>query len=342
MNSPDKKFIVAGSGRSGTTWVLDVLATACNYKTIFEPLHPGINKVAKKYAGKYIRPDAQQVDIRGFMDEVIAGEIKSIWTDFRVVAERLRPAPATFMSFRLFVELFHRYKALWNNYRMFNRRGCDGIAIKFIRANLMLEWLCNQYNVKTIFMIRHPGAVIESKIRLDAAALKASLQHGTSDWDPRTVLNKYLNDKMFCDDVLNHYIKELDWKTMSDLEIHTLNWCLENAPVLEVAEKYNICVSCYENLVGNGRAEWSRIINYLDLSIDYDALNIDKPSQQASVDFMKTSTTEEKLSRWVGRFSEEEKESMDKILKLFKVNIYSAYEYMPMKDIHNKITMDYS
>jgi len=331
MTSFDNTFIIAGSGRSGTTWILDVLATASNYKTIFEPLHPGVGEVARKCAGKYIRPDSVQVDIKKFMDAVITGKIRTIWTNYRVISDRLKPTPDVFISPRAFIELFQRYKMLWNNYRRLNRNNHVGVAVKFIRANLLLGWLCGQYNVRTLFIVRHPGAVIESKLRLDAAARSAGLKHGTSDWNPHFVLNQYLNDKIFCDDILDHYIKNIDLKSMSDLEIHTLNWCLENVPVLDVANKYNICVSCYEDLVANGETEWNRITDYLGLSLNYDELNINKPSQQASEDFRKLATTEEKLSRWMGRFTDIEKESIDKILELFKVNIYSAFECMPSR-----------
>jgi len=342
MASPENKFIIAGSGRSGTTWVLDVLATAGKYKTIFEPLHPGVSKVAEKYAGKYIRPDTQKLDIIEFMDVVLSGEIKSTWTDYRVVADRLKPTLGVFHSLRLLFELFHRYKSLWNNYCKFKQKKHKGIAVKFIRANLMLGWLCGLYNIKTLFIIRHPGAVIESKIRLDAAALSAGLQHGTSDWDPRKVLNGYLNDENFCEDFLNRYIDKLDFKTMTDLEVHTVNWCLENAPVIEVAEKYNICITCYEDLVENSELQWKKIINYLGLTLKYNELNINKPSQQASEDFKKLGTTEEKLSRWMGRFSDAEKDSIDKILNLFKVNLYSAYKYMPIGNMHDETSRDHS
>jgi hypothetical protein len=212
---------------------------------------------------------------------------------------------------------------------MLNRNNHAGVAVKFIRANLLLGWLYGQYKVKIVFIVRHPGAVLESKLRLNAAALSAGLKYGVSDWDPHMVLNQYLNDEKFCDDVVNSFTDQLDFGTLSDLEVHTFNWCLENVPVLDVADKYNICVSCYEDLIANSESEWSRITDYLGLPLNYDALNIIKPSQQASDDYRKLTTSKEKLCRWMGRFTDTEKQSIDKILKLFNVNIYSAFECMP-------------
>ena len=337
MSSSSNTVIIAGSGRSGTTWVLDVLATANNYKTVFEPLQPDVSAVSKKYAGKYIKPDTKPSDMLSFMDSVVSGSISTVWTDYRAIIDRLKPSLRTFVSLRALNELRHRYKALWHNYRAFNRKNYNGVAVKFIRANLMLGWLCSQYDTKTLFIIRHPGAIIESKIRLDAAAVSAGLQHGTSDWSPHALLDQYLSDKALCDDYLNRYIADLKIDTMSDLEIHVLNWCIENAPVLEIAERYNICISCYEDLLANGDTEWKRISDHLNLPSDLSALNTSQPSQQASADFKKLDTVEEKLSRWMVRFNDAEKESIEKILKLFNVNIYSAFECMPVREVTDRI-----
>lgn len=337
MSSSANAVVIAGSGRSGTTWVLDVLATANNYKTVFEPLHPDVGMVSGKYAGKYIRADSKPSDIIKFMSSVLRGDISTVWTDYRVVSHRLRLSLRTFISPRAFIELCYRYKALFNNYRAFNRKNYNGVAVKFIRANLMLGWLCSQYNTKTLFIIRHPGAIIESKIRLDAAAVSSGLQHGASDWNPHVVLKQYLNDKALCDDYLSRYIDGLKIDAMSDLEVHVLNWCIENAPVLEVASRYNICISCYEDLLANGDTEWKRISDHLNLPLDLSTLNTSQPSQQASADFKKLDTVEEKLSRWMVRFNDEEKDSIEKILKLFNVNIYSAFECMPVRNVKDRI-----
>jgi len=36
--------LIAGSGRSGTTWVLDALADANDLRPVFEPLHPMVSR----------------------------------------------------------------------------------------------------------------------------------------------------------------------------------------------------------------------------------------------------------------------------------------------------------
>jgi hypothetical protein len=48
--------IIAGSGRSGTTWVLDALAEANALRPVFEPLHPLAIPQARPFAYRYYRP----------------------------------------------------------------------------------------------------------------------------------------------------------------------------------------------------------------------------------------------------------------------------------------------
>ena len=55
-NSP---IIIAGSGRGGTTWILDSIAEANNLRTIFEPLNTVFVPAAKPFAYRYVRDDSQ-------------------------------------------------------------------------------------------------------------------------------------------------------------------------------------------------------------------------------------------------------------------------------------------
>ena len=47
-------LIVAGSGRSGTTWVLDAIAETNNLRTIYEPLNPAGVPEARNYGNLYL------------------------------------------------------------------------------------------------------------------------------------------------------------------------------------------------------------------------------------------------------------------------------------------------
>src|SRR4030095_5695339 len=83
--------LIAGSGRSGTTWVQDTLATANGLRTVFEPRHPGGSSIARSRANLYLRRDTLDVELQEFFASVFAGTLRSIWTDYRIRPDRLRP-----------------------------------------------------------------------------------------------------------------------------------------------------------------------------------------------------------------------------------------------------------
>ena len=184
---------------------------------------------------------------------------------------------------------------------------------------------------------RRPRLSMDELISLNDFKESKDTSEVQQKYAKKVQLNQYLNDKALCDDYLSRYIDGLEIDAMSDLEVHVLNWCIENAPVLEIAGRYNICISCYEDLLANGDTEWKRISDHLNLPLDLSTLNTSQPSQQASADFKKLDTVEEKLSRWMVRFSDAEKDSIEKILKLFNVSIYSAFECMPIRNVTDRI-----
>ena len=64
-------LVIAGSGRSGTTWILDVLAEANNLRPVFEPLNPyGVNE-ARDFGNRYVRENANEPELKCFMERFL-------------------------------------------------------------------------------------------------------------------------------------------------------------------------------------------------------------------------------------------------------------------------------
>ena len=55
--------IVAGFGRSGTTWVQDSLASANSLRTVFEPLNTKTVPEAGPYANKFLLEDDDEPEL---------------------------------------------------------------------------------------------------------------------------------------------------------------------------------------------------------------------------------------------------------------------------------------
>ena len=128
-----KSILVAGTGRSGTTWLGDLVASQIPCRVLFEPFNPDL---VAEYRGfryfQYMRPGTEHPEFGTFAQKVFTGEIRNRWIDRQ--NERIR-----------------------SEYRI----------IKEIRINLALKWLHDNFPVvPIILLIRHPCAVVASRMEL--------------------------------------------------------------------------------------------------------------------------------------------------------------------------------
>jgi hypothetical protein len=131
--SLDNSILVAGTARSGTTWLGDLIASQVPSRILFEPFHPGL---VPEYRGfhyfQYMRPGTENPKFQAFAQRVLTGEIRNRWID--------RQNERIFSQVRL---------------------------VKEIRANLALKWLHNHFHdVPIVLLIRHPCAVVCSRMEL--------------------------------------------------------------------------------------------------------------------------------------------------------------------------------
>ncbi len=313
-------IIIAGSGRSGTTWVLDAIARENNHRTIFEPLNPDGVPSAKPLANRYVRDDSDFPELKRFMDKVFSGSLKSLWANYRIRPDRLRLNMDKSEPLRQKLgALKYNYKMLATNYFKYHKGKSKSIAVKFIRANLMLGWLSANYGAKILLVVRHPGAVIASKIRL-----------GGPIWRYEPVLKQYCQDQQLVRDYLHKFKKTLA-RSLSPVEGHAVVWCIENALQTCNAERSGQTVVFYEDLLMNSDTEWRRIISSLDLMHLPEKETLAQPSQQVSKEMRNKTFDSRQVRKWMNDFSKKQLIEIDEILKIFDVSFYKAFEPMPIR-----------
>jgi hypothetical protein len=124
---------LAGSGRSGTTWLSEVINYKGAYRYVFEPFNPARVRAFGHFRSKqYLRPG----DVReAFLEPArlaLSGDLKDPWTD------------------------------RFNTKFVARRR-----LIKDIRANLLLGWMrANFPGMPIVLLLRHPCAVVSSRLAL--------------------------------------------------------------------------------------------------------------------------------------------------------------------------------
>ena len=124
---------LAGSGRSGTTWLSQIINHRRRYRYVFEPFNPReVGPFGHFRTKQYLRPDDRREEFLEPARLALTGRLRDPWTDRfngRIVARR-----------RL---------------------------IKDIRANLLLGWMrANFPGMPIVLMLRHPCAVVMSRLAL--------------------------------------------------------------------------------------------------------------------------------------------------------------------------------
>jgi hypothetical protein len=312
-----KNIVIAGSGRSGTTWILDALADSNDMRTIFEPLHPQAIPSARPYSNAYIPRHADAPDLKSYLDGVFSCKTRSVWSDYRVRPDRMMPTIATFSSVREIRLLLSRYGNLWRNFRKYGHSQRSGVITKFIRANLMLGWLEQNFDLSLLFVVRHPGAVVASQ-----------LEKGT-EWDFRA-LESFKCDALLWQDYLAAHEAFLK-KNLSTIELYTTIWCIQNALPLKEAKETGRSVAYYEKLITESGIEWARIAHSLQLDRTPETETVKAPSQQSSkVSNAGFRNQTYRVSRWQERFSGSDLSAMQRVLDEFRVSVYSAHDVMPL------------
>ena len=120
-------LMLAGTGRSGTTWLAELIGLQRPTRIMFEPFRPSL---VPEYAGfrnfLYMKPEEHNAALREFCERVFTGRIRNPWIDNTI--EVLRPQVR---------------------------------IVKDVRANLLLKWINRQFpSLPLVLVLRHPCAVV--------------------------------------------------------------------------------------------------------------------------------------------------------------------------------------
>lgn len=139
----DSLVFVAGTGRSGTTWLVDLLNADRRYRVIFEPFRAKWGVVGERRLPRYIRP--------------LNDDPELIETVRRILLARF---PSNQWTAR-------------GSERIFSKRR----IIKDVDSNLRLAWFRAQFpRFPVVLIVRHPCGVAASRARLgDLTTLNAFL-----------------------------------------------------------------------------------------------------------------------------------------------------------------------
>jgi hypothetical protein len=130
-------MIIAGVGRSGTTWLANIIASQLPCRIMWEPFNPhAVEAFSQLNDFQYRRTADPAPDLYAYAETVLKGSVRHKWID--------REIGRIFMEYRI---------------------------IKEIRANLFLNWLHSRFpDVPLLFIVRHPCAVVLSRMEANWGA----------------------------------------------------------------------------------------------------------------------------------------------------------------------------
>ena len=273
--------VVAGSPRSGTTWLLELLRTLPGYKAMNEPLMYEEARNGHGFSWRtYLDPGAEAEAKRAYLGTILTGQ--------------LGISPAWY------------FEADSRPTQLVEHATRDRLVVKFCRLNRMLHWFCGQFDVRgPVFIVRHPCAVVASMLRHEA-------------WDEDDFRGADRADHALHGGSLPESLRDVFGPVLdrieTQVEVLATMWCLDHyVPLIHHADgSYPWVLVPYERMVRRGREELRRITTALDVEVTREMRNqLDEPS--GSVRDQLHQDVERQLSKWRRRLSDRQ---VDDVLRI--------------------------
>lgn len=306
--------LIAGSGRSGTTWILDSLATANGLRPVFEPLHPNVSDVGNKYAHRALVAGSDHPELERFLVDVCAGRTAAMWTKYRRQRTWLLPPPDRLSSRHDVGRVYRHWSKLLRDLPELIAASRRHIPIvKCVRANLMLDWLVRSQSARVVMVIRHPAAVIESELR--------------GSWNANFALERFRSDSVLHEVTQGRYVDFLN-RRMTRVEALAVRWVVENQWVSERAKSCGHAVVHYEHLRASPERTWQTVTNALGLDRVPGADLLARPSQQSSTG-KGGEVILDRRTRWQQSLSRDQLAEIQGVLDRAQCGMYSMDDAEP-------------
>lgn len=280
---------LAGTSRSGTTWLSDVVNYNGQYRYMFEPFYEKENPLCKDFQEKqYISISNSETRFIEPVRKILCGSVRNHWTD------------------------------RFNEAVISNKR-----LIKGIRSNLFLSWLHRNFpDLPIILLLRHPCAVAASKMQLSWSRSlntylnqKNLVQDFLAPFYEELVISEesfqssgnYFDNLIFiwC---IENYVPLIQLKTFIKNKMH---------------------IVFYENFCVEPEAEIEGLFNFLGETYDLRVLNSIKKASKLSRGDSAILTGKNLIAGWKNHLTDRQIIRSVEILRLFGLDQIYSEELMP-------------
>lgn len=281
-------ILISGTRRSGTTWLMEILETIPSYRSIFEPFHPEwypeFGRLGIPY-DPYVPTQKDLPKLREYLYKVLTGRVGS---------------QVPFRHYIRLAEVIRRFKS-------------SKLIVKFVRANTMLPWIANEFDVRGVyFIIRHPCATIASQL--------------STGYFPRITIDQLITEvnrvpELAGDRELISHLRSIT----SEIERLAAIWAFENYIPLASQKPHPWYTVVYERLVLRPREELEKIFGHIHEEIPEGALmKFKTPSRVTSKTYGKDQIgTVKQLTKWRKKLSERQIKAILKVTNWFGLDFYT-------------------
>ena len=275
-------MIIAGTARSGTTWLADIISSQIPCRIMFEPFHSEkVMGFHRFHYFQYMRPTQDNNELYEYCRNVFTGNIKDRWIDRQI--DHLNP----------------RYR-----------------VIKDVRANLFLKWISEKFpQVPILFIIRHPCAVVLSRMRL-AWATDTDI---APFFEQTSLVDDFLSDKM-----------EIIHRSRTDEEKHAVIWCISHLVPIKQFNSDGLNIVFYENLCLQPENEVSKIFRVINCDYDDSVFEVIKQPSTTTVRSSAILTGENRVTRWKKDLSSKQIDSVLSVVENFGLDHIYGDSFMPL------------
>ncbi len=189
LKSFNKHIIIAGSARSGTSWLSEIIGLQYRYRLLFEPEHEHQTQEGYLICDKLITAENVERDQKKYFVNIFKNQVDNDW-----IAQ---------LSNRKFKR--HLWPVIPKKY-----------VIKFVRCNMSAHYIAQQYSIPIVYVIRNPYDVIASQQRVKFPWLYNLNRFKNQDLLCNMLMEHYNFDLR-------------NQKELSDIEKLSIRWCIENS-----------------------------------------------------------------------------------------------------------------
>ena len=302
-------IIVLSFGRSGSTWVSDIISKNRGGLLLFEPLHPETC------------PFPQDVCYSDGYEPGLSGRLQDFFGD--VMAKRYRN------RWLLRNHLFNPLEAVSQTFVDMVWEETQVLGFKEIRATFMIDWLIEAFDARIVYLVRHPAAVI------------ASLRRRKNFWNEfgfethwRLFLDHVIRNPRN-EDILRPY-HAIITRAATQIEREAVMWAVSHKLATRTLARRGLPIFHYEDFYERAFPTTRRLVRYL--GGDPDAIHpahIFVPSMTTIRTVHGLTASESDFAAkgwgifWDGILSPEEMDTIMGLVQAFDIDDYSAGWALP-------------